>query len=93
MSPLIQLVAQSTRPLFATGPVNWSLLLQKVGRLQFGIQWPFFPSPNNIKVKMTSSQKSTDMFDFENVASVYGHLDNITAVFGDLDKEDKEAGR
>ena len=39
---------------------------------------------------MTSSQKaltSTDKFDFEDVASLYGHLDNLTAVFGDLDKD------
>ena len=42
---------------------------------------------------MTSSQTtmaSVDKFDFEDVASVYGHLDNLTAVLVDLDKE---AGR
>ena len=38
---------------------------------------------------MTNSQTtmaSADKFDFEDVASVYGHLDNLTAVLGDLDK-------
>ena len=41
---------------------------------------------------MTNSQTtmaSADKFDFEDVASVYGHLDNLTAVFGDLDKDIK----
>ena len=39
----------------------------------------------------------TGMFDFGDVVSVYGHLDNLTAVLEDLDKEadkdlDEEAG-
>ena len=29
----------------------------------------------------------TDKFDFEDVASVYGHLDKLTAILVDLDKE------
>ena len=32
----------------------------------------------------------TDRFDFEDVASVYGHLDKLTAILINLDKE---AGR
>ena len=42
---------------------------------------------------MTSSQTTmarTDKFDFEDVASVYSHLDKLTAVLIDLDKK---AGR
>ena len=36
---------------------------------------------------MTSSLM-TDKFDFEDASSVYGHLDNLTSVLGDIDKEE-----
>ena len=90
--PLSQLVPY----LAATGPVNWSLLLQISGASTVWHPVAFSPlSEQHQKNKMTSSQKtltSTGMSDLD-VASVYGHLDKFTAALVDLDKKDKEAGR